>query len=284
APNDRGRDAITHARSAHHCNAYNNFNLVLTVQSLLIMLLLLLPLDEATLTTLRVFDNLVCAIFLVDFAVNLARSKPRREYFIYQRGWLDLLGSLPSLGVLRYTALLRLARLSRLVRIGRLLSGQNRRELVRDIVENRGQYALFITVLSGFLVLSASTVLIIQFESRSGDANIKTGGDALWWGFVTITTVGYGDRFPVTFLGRATAVLVMMAGVGIIGSLASILASILVPSADEVAAADDVADAASAANAVAATTAPGSAGLEAELAQIRVELTAMRELLAQRSD
>ncbi|MFL5771396.1 MAG: potassium channel family protein [Chloroflexota bacterium] len=275
---------MTEARSAHHSNAYNIFILVLTVQSLLIMLLLLLPLDEATLTTLRVFDNLVCAIFLVDFAVNLARSKPKREYFIYQRGWLDLLGSLPSLGVLRYTALLRLARLSRLVRIGRLLSGQNRRELVRDIVENRGQYALFITVLSGFLVLSASTVLMIQFESRSGDANIKTGGDALWWGFVTITTVGYGDRFPVTFLGRATAVLVMMAGVGIIGSLASILASILVPSADEVAAADDVADAASAANGVAATTAPGSAGLEAELAQIRVELTAMRELLAQRSD
>ncbi|MFL5750644.1 MAG: potassium channel family protein [Chloroflexota bacterium] len=126
-------------------------------------------------------------------------------------------------------------------------------------------------------------MLMIQFESRSGDANIKTGGDALWWGFVTITTVGYGDRFPVTFLGRATAVLVMMAGVGIIGSLASILASILVPSADEVAAADQVADVASAANAVAATTAPGSAGLEAELAQIRVELTAMRELLAQGS-
>ncbi|MFL5750643.1 MAG: ion transporter [Chloroflexota bacterium] len=116
---------MTQARSAHHSNAYNIFILVLTVQSLLIMLLLLLPLDEATLTTLRVFDNLVCAIFLVDFAVNLARSKPRREYFIYQRGWLDLLGSLPSLGVLRYTALLRLARLSRLVRIGRLLSGQN---------------------------------------------------------------------------------------------------------------------------------------------------------------
>ena len=267
---------MTGTQSAKHGNAYNIFILVLTIQSLLIMLLLLLPLDEATLTTLRVFDNLVCVIFLGDFAINFARSKPKREYFIYQRGWLDLLGSFPSLGILRFTALLRLARLSRLARIARLLSGQNRRELVRDVVENRGQYALFITFLAGFMVLSFSTVAVIQFESRSADANIKTGGDALWWGLVTITTVGYGDRFPVTFLGRATAVFVMFAGVGIIGSLASILASLLVPSAEEVSAASDESDDGSAAEAT-------SPAVASELAQIRAELAAMRELLANRS-
>ena len=70
---------------------------------------------------------------------------------------------------------------------------------------------------------------MIQFESRSPDANITTGGDALWWSFVTITTVGYGDQYPVTTLGRLVGVFVMFAGVGIIGSLASILASVLVP-------------------------------------------------------
>ena len=70
---------------------------------------------------------------------------------------------------------------------------------------------------------------MIQFESRSADSNITTGGDALWWAFVTITTVGYGDQFPVTTLGRTVGVFVMFAGVGIIGSLASILASVLVP-------------------------------------------------------
>ncbi|HEX5013142.1 MAG TPA: ion transporter [Candidatus Limnocylindrales bacterium] len=273
---------MTRAPTVQHGNAYNIFILVLTVQSLLIMLLLLLPLSEPTLNTLRVFDNIVCGIFLVDVAINVARSKPRRQYFIYERGWLDLLGSIPSLGFFQLTALLRLARLSRLARIARLMSGQNRRELVNDVVHNRGQYALFITFLAGFLVLSVSTVLVIQFESRSPDANIKTGGDALWWGFTTITTVGYGDRFPVTFFGRATALFVMFAGVGIIGSLASILASYLVPSADETAAA-----AAEAAAAQGDGPAP-SAGLatttiETELAQIRTELAAMRELLAERS-
>jgi voltage-gated potassium channel len=267
---------MTEARSAQHSNAYNIFILVLTLQSLLIMLLLLLPLDAATLTTLQAFDNVICVIFLIDFARNFYASKPKREYFIYQRGWLDLLGSIPSLGILRFTALFRLARLSRLARIARLLSGQNRKDLVRDVIENRGQYALFITFLSAFIVLSASTVAMIQFESQSADANIRTGGDSLWWGLVTITTVGYGDRFPVTFLGRATAVFVMFAGVGIIGSLASILASILVPDAPS----ETVPDAAGSGIPPAAAGTSGNGTLEAELAAIRIELTAMRELLA----
>jgi voltage-gated potassium channel len=267
---------MTEAQTAQHGNAYNIFILVLTVQSLAIMLLLLLPLDDATIVTLQVFDNIICVIFLADFAYNLYRSKPKVHYFVYQRGWLDLLGSLPSLGFFKYTALLRLARLSRLARIARLLSGQNRRELVNDVVKNRGQYALFITFLAGFMVLSFSTVAMIQFESRSPDANIKTGGDALWWGFVTITTVGYGDRFPVTFLGRATALFVMFAGVGIIGALASILASLLVPSPEEVKAASEGPPGE-------ASAAGATPGVESELAQIRAELAAMRELLAERS-
>ncbi len=210
-------------------NAYNIFMLVLTVFSLAIMVLLVLPLDEATLQALGWLDNAICFVFLADFGVNMAQSNPRSEYFIGRRGWLDLLGSVPTLGIFRATALLRIFRISRLLRIRRMLRGKNRRELVHDVVTNRGQYALLITVLAAFLVLTVSTILMIQFESRSADANITTGGDALWWSFTTITTVGYGDQYPVTALGRAVAVFVMFAGVGIIGSLASILASVLVP-------------------------------------------------------
>jgi len=98
------------------------------------------------------------------------------------------------------------------------------------MIRNRGQYAIFITLLTMLVVLTVSSVLILKFESRSPDANITTGGDALWYAIVTITTVGYGDTYPVTTLGRKVAVVVMFAGVGIIGALASILASILVPS------------------------------------------------------
>jgi voltage-gated potassium channel len=210
-------------------NAYNIFILVLTVYSLVLMVLLLLPLDSATLSLLNAYDSLICVVFLFDFAMNLIRTPSKKDYFIGHRGWLDLLGSIPSLGFFRASGLLRLARLSRLARITRLMRGQHKREITEDIVRNRSQYAVFITVMAALLVLTLSGGFVLQFESSAPESNIKSGGDALWWSLVTITTVGYGDRYPVTLAGRVTAVFVMVAGVGIIGALASILASVLVP-------------------------------------------------------
>ena len=246
-------------------NAYEMFILVLTVLSLVVMVALLLPFNDATIKLLTVYDNMICVVFLGDFAMNLARSSPKRAYLVGRRGWLDLLGSIPALGVFRLTALLRLARLSRFTRITRLLRGQNKKSLVQDVVTHRGQYAAFITVLAAFIVLTVSSVMVLQFEGASPDANITTGGGALWWGIVTLTTVGYGDEFPVTMLGRITAALVMLSGVGIIGALASILASILVPPAQTQEERDDDASAARA--------------LQTELVEIRHELSALRRSL-----
>ena len=211
-----------------HGNAYNIFILVLTIFSLAIMVLLLLPVTEAERDLLTLYDNAVCVIFLFDFAFNLAGAKPKRSYVIGQRGWLDLLGSIPSFGFIPFTALFRLARISRLTRITRLLRGQAGKDLVLDVLRNRGQYATFITILLAGIVLSVASMVVLEAEGRAPDGNIKTGGDAIWWGIVTITTVGYGDRYPVTLVGRITGTFVMFAGIGIIGALASILASLLV--------------------------------------------------------
>ncbi len=283
-----------------HGNPYNIFILVLTLFSLAIMAVLLLPLDDDTRELLTLYDNVICVIFLGDFAMNLARSKPKRAYVIDQRGWLDLLGSIPSFEFIPFTALFRLARLSRLARIGKLLSGQNRKQLVDDVLGNRGQYATFITVLSAGIVLSVASVLVLQFESRDPEANIQTGGDAIWWGIVTLTTVGYGDRFPVTFLGRLTGVSVMMAGVGIIGALASILASMLVPPPKEAEPAPDAAasgatvsgaaPASAAAPVPTATTTPVASAPPApdavarELALLREEIAALRAAMPRAPD
>ena len=138
--------------------------------------------------------------------------------------------------------------------------------MVKDVLENRGQYVGFITILLTIIVLSTASVLVLQFEGQSSDANIKSGWDAFWYSVVTITTVGYGDRYPVTVWGRITAMFIMFMGVGIIGVLASILSSLLVgsspaPEEEEV---------------PAAAPAPT---VEQDITAIKIELAEMRQLL-----
>jgi voltage-gated potassium channel len=270
-----------------HGNSYNIFILVLTIFSLAIMVLLILPVTPAERDLLTLYDNAVCVIFLIDFAFNLMGAKPKRGYFIGQRGWLDLLGSIPSFGFIPFTALFRLARLSRLTRITRLLRGQAGKDLVLDVLKNRGQYATFITILLAGIVLSVSSLLVLEFESRVPDSNIRTGGDAIWWGLVTITTVGYGDFYPVTLPGRLTGIFVMFAGIGIIGALASILASLLVAPATpeepkpEAATTDTVPSTGTTATGTTATGTTATGSVAEELAAIRAELAALRQTLAE---
>jgi voltage-gated potassium channel len=259
-------------RLRKHSNAYQIFILVLTVLSLAVMAVMLLPtLSDATYKVLGMYDNLICVIFLIDFFLNMRGASKKRDYFIGQRGWLDLLGSIPSFGVFRLGGLLRLARLSRLARILRLLRGEQKKALVKDILENRSQYALFITILLTILVLTVCSTLVLQFESKAPDANITSGGDAIWYALVTITTVGYGDFYPVTAAGRITAMFIMFRGVGIIGALASLLASLLVGGSSP-------AEAETPAAAPVVAAAP-ALSVQEELKAVQEELAAVRKML-----
>lgn len=85
-----------------------------------------------------------------------------------------------------------------------------------------------------------SAIAILGFEADADSANIRSPEDALWWAVTTITTVGYGDRFPVTTEGRIIAAVLMTAGVGLFGTLSGVVAAwFLAPTESDIARSDE---------------------------------------------
>src|SRR6476660_4349403 len=235
--------------------AYEIFIGLLAVISLFNLAVSILPFSDIHKEIAKIVDVPLTMIFLLDFTSRLLRSHPKRVYFIEQRGWLDLLGSLPSF-----------FRLFRLVRVTRLLGEYGPRNILNSFVKNRADNALLVVLFMVLLVLEFGSMLVSFFEQQDPAANIKTGGDAVWWAFVSITTVGYGDQYPVTMGGRTMAVLVLATGVGLFGVLSGYLANFFLAPAKEDTDAAPTPEPAS--PDAAPTAAPASAGERAELLRI----------------
>ena len=256
---------------SQHSNAYNLFIIVLTVFALILMVLLLLPLDKDTLHLLHFYDILICLIFLADFMINLISSPRKSTYLVSERGWLDLIGSIPSLGlVFRFSGILRLARLSRVELIFRAQRGRSRIDLVKDVLQHRHRYVGYTAILLTIVILTTTSALVLQFESRAPAAKITTGWQAFWFSIVTITTVGYGDYYPVTVLGQLTAMFIMISGMGVIAVLASLLSRMLIGAASDLE------------EEVELRTDP-QPQVEQEITSIRVELAEIRRMLEKMS-
>lgn len=163
-------------------------------------------------------DSAVCVIFLVDFLLCLRRAENRWRYFATW-GWVDLLSSIPSLDAARWG---RAARVARIVRVFRGVRAT--KTLASLVLEKRAQSSFLAASLVSLLLLIGASISILQVETAS-ESNIKTAEDAIWWALTTITTVGYGDRFPVTSEGRLVGGVLMFAGVGLFGVLSGFLAS-----------------------------------------------------------
>jgi len=97
--------------------------------------------------------------------------------------------------------------------------------MVREL---RGGFAagtVYLVVFTGIVVLEFVGLLEPRFEEGAPGANIETAGDALWWGYVTATTVGYGDYFPVTMGGRLVGFLMLTVGVALFATFSGFLAN-----------------------------------------------------------
>jgi voltage-gated potassium channel len=192
---------------------------ILAIFSLVILIVpLIVKLPPDTVDTLDTVENALCVVFFADFLRSLIRAPGKWGYFLKGGGWLDLLGSIPF-GKL---AIFRFARLFRIARVMRTLKGNDFRKMLTDHI---AQNTLLFTFAAALILIFTVAILVLKAEQGNPKANITTFPNALWWAFVTITTVGYGDYYPVTNLGRFWALILMFSGLGIIGVLSSYLAS-----------------------------------------------------------
>src|SRR6266702_1876214 len=197
---------------------YEIFILALSVLSIFNLLLEILPIDQDVKNLVEIIDVALTPIFLADFLYRLISAPGKWEYLVKGGGWLDFIGSLPFPG-------LRVARLFRMWRAYKGLRRIGMRNLWHTFLKSRAESALLTIIFLTIVVLECAGIFILVTERNNANANIKTASDALWWEYVTVTTVGYGDKYPVTNPGRLVGVLLLTIGVGLFGVLTGYLAN-----------------------------------------------------------
>ena len=218
----RRRSARTARRRERHelkDVGYELFVAAVSVLSLVNLVLMYVVSDESLDTVLLVMNVLLTAILFVDFVYRLATAPSRSGYFFRQYGWADLLSSLPFPQV-------KVFRIFRLVRVSQLMRARGGRLIGRGLLRNRAGSALLSLLLMGILVLEFGSLWMLALEQSAPGANITTASDSIWYVVVTISTVGYGDQYPVTNEGRMLGSGIIVIGVGIFGTFTGYLANL----------------------------------------------------------
>jgi len=267
------------ASERREVNSYELFIAALSVISIINIVLTLVVPDAAVKNVVVIVDTGLCVVFFADFLGRLRRAESKRGYFFRQLGWLDLLGSLPFPG-------LRIARVFRVARVVRLVRAVGMKTLINKVLHDRASSALYTVLVLCVLVIQYGSIFELVTNRASPDANITTASDSVWYTIVTITTVGYGDKYPVTNPGRIKGVLIMVVGVGLFCVLTGYLANtFLSPSSNTAKAESDSTESPQASNREpsvevsqeqAALTAVG-----AKLDQLQAEVAELKRLLQQ---
>lgn len=167
-------------------------------------------------------DTVIYIIFVIDYFVRLILANSKKEFI--KLNIFDLIAIIPfnsafrMFRVLKFTKLLKLTKLFRLGSVSiRLLT-----KAKRFLNTNGLKYVIILVILS----IAISSLIITKVEHMPLP-------DAIWWAFVTATTVGYGDLSPTTPLGRIIAALLMLVGIGLIGSLTSSITSFFLNEKEE---------------------------------------------------
>jgi voltage-gated potassium channel len=197
---------------------YDLFVIALTALSIVNLTLYVLLSDTTVLYVVGVIDLLISIFFFIDFLKRLFTAKSKKRYLIFEYGWADFLASMPFPQV-------KILRIFRLIKGYGLIKKAGIAGIKKEFNDNRASSALFIVLFMIILLLEFGSILVLAAERSNPAANITTAGDALWWVYVTITTVGYGDQYPVTIEGRLVGIVVMLVGVGLFGVITGFLAN-----------------------------------------------------------
>jgi voltage-gated potassium channel len=203
--------------------AYRLFMLLVALNALVVALLyyvsFVVPaIPPAVRQVLYFADTINALLFLFDFGLQMKRAPNRRHYFLHW-GWLDFITAIPGAPLLRLLRVVRVAQVTR-------TEIRNTPAEVRLAARQRLAQSTFLLVIAlVLLIVIYGSVAIVLVEANAPSANITSGGDAVWWAFVTIATVGYGDTYPVTGWGRVIGVAMLVAGVSLFSVLTSFLAS-----------------------------------------------------------
>jgi voltage-gated potassium channel len=154
-----------------------------------------------------------------DFLYRLATAPSRRHYLIGQHGWADFLAIVPLLGIFRIV---------RCMAVLRALREEGFEAVIADLEGQRAIGTFFITIWACIIAVELAGAAVFPAENNAPGSNIHTASDAIWWGLVTITTVGYGDVYPVTGPGRIIGTFLLIAGIALFSVLTGFIANFFI--------------------------------------------------------
>jgi len=191
--------------------------LLTTLAVIIVSLEFLMPETPYEASVLNTIDTGIILIFALDYFTRLILSKNKSQFF--KSNLIDLISIIPFNSVFQAARIFRAAKLLKLIKLFRIiiLIGKFKKNIDKFLKTNNFNYVIWFTILT--VIIGALGFSLIENKSFS---------DGLWWSFVTVTTVGYGDMSPTTGIGRVLAAILMLIGIGFIGMLTGTIATFFI--------------------------------------------------------